>query len=229
LKGTAPLLLLVAVGLVGWTLSGDVDGEMLRAHHEELRRSVDAHPYLAPLVAVLAYALAVAACLPVALWITVALGFAFGTLWGGILSVLGGTLGSFVTFVVARTSLGLPLRRLAGPWLAQAERGFRSGMWGFLLAIRLVPVMPAWLTNTVPALLGAPAGLFVLSTALGIAPATFVLASVGAGLAAVFAQGGTPDLSIMTDIVVLGPLVAIAVLGLVPMAWRRLRPRRGDV
>jgi uncharacterized membrane protein YdjX (TVP38/TMEM64 family) len=225
---SAPLFLLVAVSLVGWALSGNVDGETLRAHHEELRQAVSAYPYLTPLAAVLAYALAVAACLPVALWLTVALGFAFGTLWGGILSVLGGTLGSLVTFFVARTSLGAPLRRMAGPWLEQAERRFRNGMWGFLLAIRLVPVMPAWLTNTVPALLGAPVGVFTLSTALGIAPATFVLASVGAGLAAVFAQGGTPDLSIMTDIVVLGPLMAIAVLGFVPMAWRHLRARRGD-
>jgi uncharacterized membrane protein YdjX (TVP38/TMEM64 family) len=101
-------------------------------------------------------------------------------------------------------------------------------MWGYLLVIRLVPVMPAWLTNTVPALLGVPVGVFVVSTALGIAPATFVLSSVGAGLAAVFARGGTPDLSIMTDIVVLGPLIGIAALALVPVAWRHLRARRGD-
>ncbi|WP_051328559.1 TVP38/TMEM64 family protein [Geminicoccus roseus] len=225
MKRTLPALLLVALGLLGWILLGDVDQETLRAYHAGLRRAVDAYPVAAPLLAVLAYAVAVAACLPIALWITVALGFAFGTVWGGTLSVIGGTLGAVVTFLVTRTSLGEPLRRWAGPWLQTVERGFQSGMWSYLLVIRLVPVMPAWLTNTVPALLRVPLGVFAATTAIGIAPATYVLASIGAGLAAVFAAGGSPDLAIMTDPAVLGPLLAVSALALVPVAWRWLRTR----
>lgn len=226
MRQALPLFALVAFGLASWMLLGKIDAETLRIHHGQLRQTVDAHPFLAPFVAILVYAAAVAACLPIALWITLALGFAFGTVWGGILSVLGGTLGAALTFAVTRTSLGRPLRQWAGPWLRRAERGFQDGMWGYLLAVRLVPVMPAWITNTVPALLGVPLGVFLVTTALGIAPATFVLASVGAGLATVFAHEGKIDLEIMTDVMVLGPLVAIALLALIPMTWRHLRAAR---
>jgi len=218
-----PLAALVGLGLVTWALLSDLDGEALRARHAELAGIVAAYPVMAPAVALLVYAAAVAACLPVALWITLALGFAFGTWWGGLLSVAGGTLGSVLTFLVTRTSLGSPLRQRAGPWLARVEGALRGGMWGFLLAIRLVPVLPAWVTNTVPALLNVPTGIFVLTTALGIAPATFVLAGLGAGLAEVFAKGGSVDLSALAGIAVLGPIAAGVVLAAAPLGWRQYR------
>ena len=62
-----------------------------------------------------------------------------------------------------------------------------------LLLIRLVPAVPFFVANLVPALVGVPLVPFVVTTLVGIVPGALVYSSVGAGLGAVFAAGETPD------------------------------------
>jgi uncharacterized membrane protein YdjX (TVP38/TMEM64 family) len=216
--------LLTVLVVTGFVLAGDVDGETLFRHHLELRRMVDLHPLAAPMVAVLVYAVVVAGFLPIALWITLACGFAFGTFWGGVLSILGATVGAVVTFLMARSSLGGPMRRWATPWLQRLENGLQRDAWSYLMVLRMVPAFPFWLVNIVPALLRVPLHTFVVTTAIGIAPATFILASIGSGLADVFASGKRPDLGIMTEPQVVLPLLGVSLLALLPPLWRRFRP-----
>jgi uncharacterized membrane protein YdjX (TVP38/TMEM64 family) len=64
------------------------------------------------------------------------------------------------------------------------------------------------------------------ATVIGVMPATFVFASIGAGLGEVLATGGQPDLTVIFSPRILGPLIALAALSLVPVAWRR-RKRAG--
>jgi xanthine/uracil permease len=52
-------------------------------------------------------------------------------------------------------------------------------------------------------------------------PATFVFASIGAGLSEVMATGGQPDLTVIFAPRILGPLIALAALSLLPVALRR--------
>jgi uncharacterized membrane protein YdjX (TVP38/TMEM64 family) len=65
--------------------------------------------------------------------------------------------------------------------------------------------------------------VYVIGTFLGILPATFVFASVGAGLGSVFDRGERPDLGIVLSAPVLLPLLALAALALVPVALARFR------
>ena len=62
---------------------------------------------------------------------------------------------------------------------------------------------------------------YAAATVIGILPATFVYASIGAGLGHVLAEGGRPDLSVIFTPHVLGPLIGLAALSLLPVAWRR--------
>ena len=50
-----------------------------------------------------------------------------------------------------------------------------------------MPVFPFWLVNLVPALVGVRLATFAAATAIGIIPATFAFAFVGAGLDSVIA------------------------------------------
>jgi uncharacterized membrane protein YdjX (TVP38/TMEM64 family) len=63
----------------------------------------------------------------------------------------------------------------------------------------------------------------VLGTFVGIIPGSFVYASVGNGLGAVFDAGGTPDLGIIFEPAILLPIVGLAALALLPIAYRRIR------
>jgi uncharacterized membrane protein YdjX (TVP38/TMEM64 family) len=95
--------------------------------------------------------------------------------------------------------------------------------FSYLLAIRLVPAFPFWLVNLAAALCGMRLLPYVAATLLGITPATFVYASIGEGVESVLASGGEPDLAVIFSPRVLVPLIALAALSLVPVAWRKWR------
>ncbi len=96
----------------------------------------------------------------------------------------------------------------------------------YLLFLRLVPLFPFFVVNLVPALLGVGLFDFMLGTALGIIPGTLVYSGVGSGLGEIFAGGGEADLQhIGRDPKVWLPMAALALLALVPVAYKRWRAR----
>jgi uncharacterized membrane protein YdjX (TVP38/TMEM64 family) len=84
-----------------------------------------------------------------------------------------------------------------------------------------VPAFPFWLVNLGAALSGMRLLPYATATVLGIMPATFVYASIGAGLSDVLSAGRAPDLAVIFSPRILGPLIALAALSLLPVAWRR--------
>lgn len=193
---------------------------------------VAANPVLAPAAYVGLYAAVVALSLPGGLVMTLAGGLLFGHLWGSAFAVIGATLGAVLLFLAVRGALAPALAARAKPFLDRIRPGLERDGLSYLLVLRLVPVFPFWLVNLAPALVGMPLRTFALGTFLGIIPGTAVFASVGAGLAEVFAAGRTPDLGIILRPGVLLPLLGLAVLSLVPVIWRRIQARkeatRGD-
>jgi uncharacterized membrane protein YdjX (TVP38/TMEM64 family) len=133
-----------------------------------------------------------------------------------------------VLFVIVKPALGDPVRARLRPWLGRMEDGFNRDAFSYLLFLRLVPGFPFWAVNLVPAFLGVRLGTYVAATLIGIIPATFIFAGVGNGLGAILDAGGTPDLGIITEPEVWLPFAGLAVLALLPVAYRRYKRRRGE-
>jgi uncharacterized membrane protein YdjX (TVP38/TMEM64 family) len=144
-----------------------------------------------------------------------------------MLAVVGATIGAILLFLAARSALAPLLATRAGPFLDRVRPGLQRDGFSYLLVMRLIPVVPFWLTNLAPALVGIPLATFAGATFIGIMPATFVFASIGAGVEVVLAAGGQPDVSLIWSPPVLLPLVGLAVLSLLPVAWRRWGTRNG--
>jgi uncharacterized membrane protein YdjX (TVP38/TMEM64 family) len=180
---------------------------------------------LAVLAYITIYAAVAALSVPGATVLTVTGGFLFGAGEGGIYALLGATIGATLVFLIARTSLGELLQRRAGPAMRKLEAGFKANAASYLLVLRLVPLFPFWLVNLVAAFLGVPLRTFVLYSFLGMAPGAFVYASLGQGASAVIEQGRSPDLHIIFEPRVLLPIVALAVLAMVPAVYRQFRRR----
>ena len=197
--------------------------EAVREHRAGLDAFVAAHVILAGGLFILAYAAATALSIPGALFLTVAGGLLFGTGPGTALTVLGATAGATILFLAARSTLGDALRGLAGGWVERMAEGFRGDAFSYLLVLRLVPVVPFFIVNLVPAFLGVPLRTYVLATLIGIVPGAFVYASVGAGLGDVLAMGGTFSVSGVLTPKVVTALVGLAVLSLVPVAYKRIK------
>ncbi|MDX6750381.1 TVP38/TMEM64 family protein [Geminicoccaceae bacterium 1502E] len=231
LRRLLPLLVLLALVALAFALGLHewLSFETLRRHRQILLGFVSVHPLAAPLLFVLVYAAATGLSLPGGVILTLAGGFLFGTLMATGLVVVGATAGAVAVFLIARTSLGEALRARAGPWLKRMEAGFHDHAFSYLLVLRLVPLFPFWLVNLVPAFLGVRLATFALATLVGIIPGSFVYASVGAGLGAVFEMGGTPDLGLVFEPRVLLPLLGLALLALLPVAYRRWRGGRNDM
>ncbi|MCB1882427.1 MAG: TVP38/TMEM64 family protein [Geminicoccaceae bacterium] len=223
-----PLLALLLVAAAVWAsgLYRYLSPDALKTHYGDLRGYVAAHPFLAPVAFACLYAVAVAVSLPGAALLTLASGLLFGTWLGAFLVVVGATAGAVVVFMVARTSLGEPLRRRAGPWLERMASGFREDAWSYMLFLRLVAVFPFWLVNIVPAFLGVPLRTYALATPIGIAPATVVYAGIGSGLGDVIERGGDIGLGTVLTPGVLLPLAGLGLLALLPIALKRWRRRK---
>ena len=107
----------------------------------------------------------------------------FGTLLGGGASCLGATIGATIVFLIARTAFGEPLTRRAGPQLARLAEGFRKDAFNYLLFLRLVPMFPFCAGQSCArARSASTSALSLPRRRIGIIPATFAYAFVGAGL-----------------------------------------------
>jgi uncharacterized membrane protein YdjX (TVP38/TMEM64 family) len=227
-KRLLPLAVL-AVGLAAFFAFGldkYLSFEQLRHHRGELMAFVMVRPVTAVIVFVALYATAVAFSLPGAAVLTLTGGFLFGIWLGTAAVVVGATIGATVVFAVARTTLGDALRAKAGPFLARMEAGFRENAFSYLLVLRLIPAFPFFIVNLVPAFLGVPLRTFVIATLIGIVPGTFVFASIGAGLGSIFDKMEEVSLKgALTKEVVIA-LAGLAILSLIPVAYKQLKARR---
>ena len=140
-----------------------------------------------------------------------------------VLVVFAATLGAVAVFLVARYALADFFRAKMGGAGERMEACFRENALSYLLFLRLVPVFPFWFVNLVPAFLGVSLRTYAIGTFVGIIPGSAVFCSVGNGLGAVFDAGGTPDLGVIFQPKILGPIIALAILSLVPIVYRWIK------
>jgi uncharacterized membrane protein YdjX (TVP38/TMEM64 family) len=221
------LLLVPLAGLVAaWFVLGgrdDLSWAGLARHQVALRAWAAAEPFAAAAAYVVLYAALVALSLPLGGIMTVTGGLLFGAAIGAGLAVVAATSGASVLFLLARGLLAPLFARRAGRLVDGVRAGLQRDGFSYLLAMRLIPVVPFWLSNLAPALAGMRLAPFVAATLLGILPATVVLAGIGAGVGEVLASGGRPDLSVLGSAPVLLPLLGLAALSLLPVVWRSWR------
>ncbi len=239
-----PLIAVILLAGIAYAVfgRGGLSLEALVRNREAIDAFVTAHRVLAVLSYIALYIAAVALSVPGAVFLTVSGGFLFGLAVGASAAVIGATAGATLIFLVARTALGEPLLRRAGPRAVKLAQGFRDDAFSYLLFLRLVPAFPFFLVNLVPAFAGVRLGPFVAATALGVIPGALVYAFAGTGLDSVITAqknlyqaclaAGRPDCSLTFDArdvltpQLLGALLALGVLALTPVLVRRLRARR---
>jgi uncharacterized membrane protein YdjX (TVP38/TMEM64 family) len=225
-----PAVLLVA-GLGAVIASGALNHlslHELRGSRFALHAFVKTHPVQAALAYLAVYLAVVSLSLPGALIMTLSGGFLFGPWLGGLLADFGCSLGGVVVFAVCRLTVGDSLDRRLSPRIKAFEAGFRKDAFLYLLTLRLIPVTPFWLVNLAAGLLGAPARPFIAATVLGILPASLIYASLGSGLDGMFDRGEHLSAQLFLSPHIVLPLIALALLSVLPIVHHWRRGRRGD-
>lgn len=226
-----PLIAILATAVLGaFMLKDFLSFEALAANREALIAFRDAN-YIGTLLVFLAvYVVVVAFSLPGATVATLTGGFLFATFPGSLFNILGATIGASLIFVAARWGLGERLAaRMDGSdgVVKRIKEGIDGNQWEMLFLIRLVPAVPFFVANLVPALVGVPLYRFVVSTFFGIIPGTIVYTSVGAGLGEVFARGETPDLGVIFEPHILLPILGLCALAALPIVLKAVRGKQG--
>ena len=222
-----PILLILAAALLGAVaLRDELSFETLARHREDLLSFRDAHYPWSVLAFLAAYVAIVALSLPGGTVATLTGGFLFGLFPGVLYNVLAAGTGAVLVFMAARTGFGEALAqklKSAGGKAARLQAALRANEWSVLFLMRLVPLVPFFIANLVPAFVGTSLLRFAVSTFVGIIPGALVFTSVGAGLGEVFARGEAPDLGIIFTAPVLLPLLGLAALAALPMVVRTVR------
>jgi uncharacterized membrane protein YdjX (TVP38/TMEM64 family) len=178
----------LAAGVAYVFVSGSyrmISYEVLLQNYEILARFVAEQGFVAILMFGAIYASAVALSVPCALVMTLTAGVLFGTWVGAGVALIGSSLGACVLFLIARTTIGRALALRAGPAVARLTSSFRKDAFNYLLMLRLTPIIPFWIVNLAPALIGVRFGTFAAATFIGMTPTTLAIASAAAGLSGV--------------------------------------------
>ena len=221
--------LLVAVALlVAFAPDNQTILAALREHRATLLALVAENLVVADLVFMAVYALAIALSIPGGAMMTIVGGFLFGPLRTAIYVVIAATVGATALFLIARGAVGDSLRARAGPWLGKMEAGFQENALSYLLVLRLVPLFPFFVVNLVPAFLGVRLRTYVVGTFFGIIPGTCVFALAGGGLGSALEASADFDISAVLTPEIVAALAGLALLALVPVAYRKFQARKTE-
>jgi uncharacterized membrane protein YdjX (TVP38/TMEM64 family) len=190
--------------------------ESLKAHRDDLLNYTRAHFVTAVLIFAVIYLLQTTFSLPGGALLTVTGGFLFGSFLGTLIVIIPATLGATLAFLAARYLLRDWVERKFGDRLKTIQKGFAKNSFSYLLTLRLIPLFPFFLVNLVSGLTRISVGTYLLATALGIIPGSFVFANAGRQL------GSINSLSEVLSPRVLGAFGLLGLFALVlPVLYRK--------
>ncbi|QFT80841.1 TVP38/TMEM64 family inner membrane protein YdjZ [Roseovarius sp. THAF27] len=226
----APLVVILIAAVVGYFTLGDyLTFDTLAENREALLAFRDENHILLAGIFIAVYVSIVAFSLPGAAVASVTGGFLFGLALGTVFNVTAAVIGASAIFMAARWGLG---RTLAAKMdasegtLKKIKTGLHEHEISVLLLMRLVPVVPFFVANLLPALVGVRFVNFLWTTAIGIIPGAIVFTWIGVGLGEVFDRGERPDLSLLWEPQVIGPILGLCVLAALPIVIKTVRGKK---
>lgn len=225
-----PLILILLGAVIGFfTLHDHLSFETLRDNRQALLAFRDTHYLSMVAVFIAAYVMIVAFSLPGAAVASVTGGFLFGLGLGTTFNVIAASLGAIAIFLAARWGLGRALAariETSEGRLKRIKSGLQKHEISVLFLMRLVPAVPFFVANLLPALVGVKFVNFAFTTILGIIPGAIVFTWIGVGLGEVFDRGENPDLSLLWEPQILGPILGLCALAALPIVIKTLRGKK---
>ncbi len=154
------MILIAVVAVLGVVFLRDyLSFEALRENRQELLAFRDQNYLVSVLVFMAAYIVIVAFSLPGSAVSTLTGGFLFGTFPGALFNVTAATIGAVAIFLAARWGMGARLADRMEEGTGTIKRikdGIDENQWSMLFIIRLVPAVPFFVANLIPAMVGVP-------------------------------------------------------------------------
>jgi uncharacterized membrane protein YdjX (TVP38/TMEM64 family) len=221
------LKILIALVFVGGIVAFFVLGgqqyvtlETVKQNRDALLNFTEQHYALMALAAFLIYTASTALSLPGGLLLSLTTGLLFGRWAGTLIIVCAATVGATLVFLAARYLFADAARKRMGGLAQKINEGFTQDAFNYMLFLRLVPLFPFWLVNLAPAFTNVKLRTYVLATAIGIIPGSFVFANLGRTL------GQIDSLQGLLSREVVGAFVLLGVFALIPVLIKKFRGKR---
>ncbi len=200
------LALLMAVSFVFLSGQGG-DIESIKSLIENFRIWQSENKFIFAVGFFVVYVIAAAFSLPIAIPMVLAAGAIFGFWQGLLIGSFASSLGALIAFFGARYFMKDSVSARFPKISATINHGVKKDGILYLLSLRLVPLFPFFAINLLMGITSMRAGVYYLTSQLGMLPgtATYVFAGTQLG-----------ELRSLGDIVSPGLLIAFALLGIVP-------------
>lgn len=222
-----PLVFLTAAIVVAATCflyRGELLGAAVDAA-DRMREWSRSHPIAAPILLFMAYVVSNGISIPSVIALSVLSGWLLGVWEGLVIASFGAAAGATIAFLISRYLLRDAIAERWPRLVARAdEMVARDGVY-YVLSLRLVHVIPAWLVNLVMGCTKIPVVTFWWATQIGMLPAIALYVYVGANLPSLaqLKEHGVSSILTPTEIGV------FIILALIPLALRQvIRRRRRD-
>ena len=163
-------------------------------------------------IVILSYSFLIMCNFPFASLLSMINGFLFGTWTGGTISIIGGTLGAFGVFLIAKFFFLDFIKNKFLNKYSYIENYFNKNDLELMMLIRIIPAIPFFLQNLILAGLGAHNKKFFYTTLIGLAPWSFIFGSIGQGLEEIFVNKTEISFSLIAQPEYLIPIGFIAFL-----------------
>ena len=190
--------------------------EAIKGNRDRLLAFTQAHYGAAVALFITIYIVQTALCLPGGAVLTVVSGFLFGSVLGTLYVNIGATTGATLAFLAARYLLRDWVEAKFGSKLGPLQKGFSKNAFSYLMTLRLIPIFPFFLVNLLSGLTRVTLGTYVLTTAIGTIPGTFVYAYAGSQL------GTINSLKEIASPNVLAAFSLLGLLFLLPILYKKL-------
>lgn len=207
--GIAGFLIALVVCYFVFDLGRFVSLEYIKASRDSFQTLYAEHAVAVLAVYFCIYVAATALALPAATVITLAGGALFGLGTGVVVVSFASSIGAAVAFVVARYLLRDWVQARFGEKLAGINRGVEREGAFYLFTLRLIPLFPFFVVNTVMALTPMRLITYYWVSQIGMFPATVVYVNAGKELGRIDSLSGLLSPSLILSFALLGifPLV----------------------
>lgn len=216
-------LLIIAAGAVAVVLATDFGAEVNLAGVKQkaaaLKLFVQHHYALSVLAFIAVYAV-LNVYLPVAAALTLLGGYLYGVLPGAIYADIGGLIAAIITFFVTRALLGRRIQQYWAQSLQTFNREFAAYGYRYLLMLRLIPLLPFFVVNTLAGLTRVSFVTFLWTTFAGSFPAILIFTYIGRQLATIQSSADVFTFRVLLAFILLTLFAVCSIILRCRAAWR---------
>ena len=220
------IILLLSIAIFGLIFFSEwISFEALKENRAEIAEFRDKNFTLSIISFWIFYVTLVVFSLPGAAVASVSGGFLFGLGGGLIINVTAASTGATLLFILVRYGVKSfnynKSNTFNNNFVFRIKNALTINQVSIMLILRLVPVVPFFLANILPALVGVRLFNFIWTTIIGIIPGGIVFTWIGVGVGEVFDRNEYPSIELLFSPVILGPILGLAALLLLPIILRR--------